>query len=104
MDGSTPTGFLNPPTSGTTPLPAGYFPTGEVYTAMVKPVIVPVVTPSVTPTETVKSKNCTKLDYCVCGTLLGCLIAADGDVGLFFELLGKYPVAIFLWTDFSELS
>ena len=51
MDGSSPTGFLNPDTSSTTPLPSGYFPTGEVYTGMVKPTVAPVVVPVVTPTE-----------------------------------------------------
>lgn len=71
---------------------------------MVAPVVAPVVVPVVTPTEKVKTTKCTKLEYCTCGTLLGCLIAADGNVELFFQLLGKYPVAIFLWTDFSELS
>ena len=103
MDGSLPTGFLNPQTSSTVPLPAGYFSTGDVYTGMVVPVA-PVVAPVVAPTETTKTKNCTKLANCVCGTLLGCLIAADGNFTLFFDLLGKYPVAIFLWTDFSEFS
>jgi len=68
------------------------------------PVVAPVVVPVVTPTETKKSKHCTKLEDCVCGTLLGCMISADGDVGLFFDLLGKFPVAIFLWFDFSEFS
>jgi len=66
---------------------------------MVVPVVAPVI-PNITPTETVKTKKCKKLEYCICGTLLGCMIAADGDVELFFQLLGKYPVAIFLWTDF----
>lgn len=45
MDGSSPTGFLNPPTSSTSPLPAGYFATGSVYTGMVvaAPIVAPVV-------------------------------------------------------------
>jgi hypothetical protein len=106
MDGQEPTGFLNPPTSSATPLPAGFFATGTKYTGMVEPkpaVVIPVVTPDATETGK-KSKHCSKLEGCVCGTLLGCMIAADGDVGLFFDLLGKYPIAIFLWFDFSEFS
>ena len=75
---------------------------------MVKPA--PVVTPPViTPTtdpggKTKDSKTCTQLEDCVCGTLLGCAIKADWDVALFFNLLGKYPVAIFLWFNFTEFS
>ena len=87
MDGtgtSTTTGFVNPLVSSSSPLPAGAFPTGEFYKGMVKPTPAPVA-PVVTPTETAKkSTKCTKLAECVCGSLLGCLIAANGDVELFF--------------------
>lgn len=105
MDGQEPSGFLNTPTSSTSPLPSGYFATGTKYTGMVEAPapVAPVVTPTATETAK-KSKHCSKLEGCVCGTLLGCMIAADGDVTLFFDLLGKFPVAIFLWFDFSEFS
>jgi len=42
------------------------------------------------------------VDECSCGSTLGCMIAANGNVELFFALLGKYPVAIFLWISFAD--
>ena len=83
MDGTEPSGF------------------NGAYNGMIKKVI-----PTVTPTaaKSTKKKVCTVLEGCVCGTLLGCLIKANGNVELFFKLFEKYPIIIVYWTDFTELN
>ena len=63
MDGKSPSGF------------------DGAYSGMIKEAV-PVVTKG-DATETDK-KTCKTITGCVCGTLLGCLIKADGNIELFF--------------------
>jgi hypothetical protein len=90
---------LNTPTSSTDPLPDGYFATGAFYTGMVQSSGDNVITP----TEAVLRKTeCVLLSECKCGSWLGCAIAANGNVELFFELLAKYPISFILLFSFTD--